>query len=179
MRFSKKSMTWSALPAREAKSSEGKGGVTPGARASGFPHHPSRGLHPGSPLRHYPTASCGAWPPPRTAPAHTGAAPCAAVASSVQRGGARQCAEVTLRRLVAVVLAIAGLTLIFIRRCRARQGLLYPLCPHLGPIARPTLPHAGRACWPPSWPAQEAPPVVARLSPAPILMLDRARRPAI
>src|SRR5438105_14845413 len=45
-------------------------------------------------------------------------------------------------------------------------------------MARPTLQHAGRACWPPSWPAQEAPPVVARLDSVPILRLDHARRSA-
>jgi hypothetical protein len=50
-------------PASEARPSEGTSSVTPGARASGFPNHPSRGLHSRSPLRHYPTASCGACPP--------------------------------------------------------------------------------------------------------------------
>ena len=33
-------------PAREAKSSEGKGSGTPGARAIGWPNRPSQGLHP-------------------------------------------------------------------------------------------------------------------------------------
>jgi hypothetical protein len=33
-------------PAREAKSSEGTGSGTPGARAIGWPNRPSRDLHP-------------------------------------------------------------------------------------------------------------------------------------
>ena len=33
-------------PAREAKSSEGKGSGTPGARAIGWPNRPSQDLHP-------------------------------------------------------------------------------------------------------------------------------------
>src|SRR6266511_5382216 len=71
-------------PASEAKSSEGKGGVTLGALAMGCPNRPSRGLHPRAPLRRYPTASCGACPPTRTAPHPYGPVPCASVASSVQ-----------------------------------------------------------------------------------------------
>src|SRR5215470_8352923 len=55
-------------PASEAKSSEGKGGVKSGELVIGFPNRPSRGLHPRPPLRHYPTASCGACPPTITAP---------------------------------------------------------------------------------------------------------------
>src|SRR5215831_2275017 len=64
-------------PTRETKSSEGKGGVTPGERALGFPNRPSRGLHLRSPLRDYPTASCGACPPTSRRPETTeeGSAP--------------------------------------------------------------------------------------------------------
>ena len=92
--------------------------------------------------------------------------------------GARPCAAVTLRRLVAVVRAIAGLPLLCVRRCIATKDYFTHFAPPLGPMARPTLQHAGRACWPPSWPAQEAPPVVARLDSVPILRLDHARRSA-
>ena len=62
-------------PASEAKSSEDKGGVTPGKRAIGFPTRPSRGLHPMSPLRYYPTASCGTCLPTSTAPHPYGPVP--------------------------------------------------------------------------------------------------------
>ena len=58
---------YGGTPAREAKSSEGTGGVTLGELAIGFPNRPSRGLHSRSPLRRYPTASCGACPPTSTA----------------------------------------------------------------------------------------------------------------
>jgi hypothetical protein len=67
-------------PMSEAKSSEGKDDVTLGERAMGFPNRLSRGLPLRAPLRYYSTASCGACPPTRTAPAHMRAAPCASVA---------------------------------------------------------------------------------------------------